>query len=46
MAIDREAQAREDALRVFDALHPGIVGNPFIPHWPTPPQLLRLLRSV
>ena len=38
MAIDREAQAREDALRVFDALHPGIVGNPFIPHWPTPPQ--------
>lgn len=36
--VDQEAQAREDCLAVFDALYPNIIGNPYIPHWPTAPQ--------
>lgn len=40
--LDRELEARADALSVFDELYPGIRGNPWIPSWPHPPQLLFL----
>ena len=39
---DREAEARERILREFESVCPGIIGNPYIPHWPTPPQQLFL----
>lgn len=41
-AADREAAARETILRAFDEVCPNIHGNPFIPHWPHPPQQLFL----
>lgn len=43
---EREAAAREDILAAFDAVHPGILNNPFIPHWPTAPQALFLSLHV
>jgi len=38
MIAQRTAEDRARALEVFEALHPGIAGNPYIPHWPTPQQ--------
>jgi phage terminase large subunit-like protein len=35
---DREARARAELLAAFESVCPHVVGNPFIPHWPTPPQ--------
>lgn len=32
---EREAETRARALQVFEALCPGVAGNPFIPHFPT-----------
>ena len=39
---EREARSRALILAEFDRICPGIVGNPFVPHWPTPPQQLFL----
>ena len=39
---EREAGARAAAFAAFDELYPGVRGNPFIPSWPHPPQLLFL----
>lgn len=39
---EAEGEARKRILAAFDAICPGIVGNRFIPHWPTPPQQLFL----
>lgn len=39
---DLEAEARKDLLAAFENVVPGVLGNPFIPHWPTPPQQLFL----
>ena len=39
---EREHDGRQQILRGFDAICPGIVGNPYVPHWPTPPQMLFL----
>lgn len=36
--IEREEIARKQLLEAFDRICPGIIGNPFIPHWPHPPQ--------
>jgi phage terminase large subunit-like protein len=41
-AADREARAREALLAGFESICPGIIGNRFVPHWPTPPQQLFL----
>lgn len=38
----REDETRAQLLAAFDSICPGIVGNPYIPHWPTPPQQLAL----
>lgn len=35
---EREAQAREEALKAYNVLVPHVAGNPFIPQWPTPLQ--------
>lgn len=35
---EREAKARAELLAAFESVCPHIVGNPFVPHWPTPPQ--------
>ncbi len=39
---EREAATRAKLLAAFEQVCPGIVGNPWIPHWPTPPQQLFL----
>jgi phage terminase large subunit-like protein len=39
---DREAEGRERILAAFESICPNIIGNPYIPHWPTPPQQLFL----
>lgn len=39
---EREGQARALLLAEFEKVCPGIVGNRWIPHWPTPPQQLFL----
>lgn len=39
MIHEREACDRALACEAFNALHPGVLGNPFIPHWPTSRQL-------
>lgn len=39
---EREARTRALVLAEFDRICPGIVGNRWIPHWPTPPQQLFL----
>lgn len=39
---EREASARQLVLAAFDQVCPGVVGNPYVPHWPTPPQQLFL----
>lgn len=36
--IEREEDARARLLGALDKLCPGVVGNPYIPHWPHPPQ--------
>jgi phage terminase large subunit-like protein len=41
-AEDREADHREQALAVFNRICPGVVDNPYIPHWPLPQQALFL----
>lgn len=38
----REAEARQRLLAALDEICPGIVGNPYLPHWPTPTQQLFL----
>lgn len=38
MIHPREERYREIALAQYERVVPGIVGNPFIPHWPTPKQ--------
>jgi len=35
---EREAEGRERLLAAYDELIPGVVGNPYIPHWPLPAQ--------
>ncbi len=35
---EREAGTRDRLLAEFDKLCPGVVGNPYIPHWPLPAQ--------
>ena len=37
-ALESEAEARAQIERAFEGLCPGIIGNPFIPHWPLPAQ--------
>lgn len=37
-AAEREAEAREDIVRHINKVMPNVIGNPFIPHWPTAPQ--------
>ena len=37
-----EADTRKRLLAAFDEVCPGIVGNPYVPHWPTPPQQMFL----
>lgn len=39
---EREHDARQRIIEAFEAICPGVYGNPFIPHWPTPPQQLFL----
>lgn len=39
---EREAGARARILAVFNRVCPGVAGNPYIPHWPHPPQALFL----
>jgi len=39
---EREAVAREAFAAAFEAVCPGVLGNPYIPHWPHPPQALFL----
>lgn len=39
---EREAVARAGMLKAFDAVCPGVYGNPYIPHWPHPPQAMFL----
>jgi phage terminase large subunit-like protein len=39
---EREAETRDELIRAFASVCPGIHGNPYIPHWPTPPQQLFL----
>lgn len=39
---EREAATRAKLLAAFESVCPGIVGNPFVPHWPTPTQQLFL----
>lgn len=39
---ERESGARAKILAAFDAICPGIHGNPYVPHWPTPPQQMFL----
>ncbi len=45
---EREHGVRQHLLAAYDKLVPGIVGNPYVPHWPTPPQarFLGLHRST
>ncbi|MFQ5473775.1 MAG: hypothetical protein ACE5FA_12955, partial [Dehalococcoidia bacterium] len=42
MTHPREQYARRAALALFDRLCPYVVGNPYIPHWPTRMQVLFL----
>lgn len=37
-AAEREAKAREEIAEAIEHVLPNVIGNPFIPHWPTPPQ--------
>lgn len=37
-AAEREAETRRKIEAVFAAACPGILGNPYVPHWPTAPQ--------
>lgn len=39
---EREDEAQRQAVAAFEGLCPGIAGNPFVPHWPHPPQALFL----
>ena len=39
---EREAANRAKVLAAFEAICPHVIGNPYIPHWPTPPQQLFL----
>lgn len=39
---EREAAARKQVLSAFESICPGVHGNPYVPHWPTPPQQLFL----
>lgn len=38
MIHEREADTRAAALAAFEMACPCVAGNPYIPHWPTPPQ--------
>ena len=40
--LEAHALGREQILQAIDGLAPGVKGNPFIPEWPTPRQLLFL----
>ena len=40
--VEREAVGRAAVLDVFESWCPGIVDNPFIPHWPLPAQAVFL----
>lgn len=42
LPADREAAVREQILAEMENVCPGIVGNRWVPHWPTPPQQLFL----
>ena len=39
---ERNAKDRAEIQAAFEDLCPGIIGNPFIPHWPTAKQILFL----
>jgi phage terminase large subunit-like protein len=40
--IERERAAQAAALASIEQMVPGIVGNPYVPSWPTAPQMLAL----